>query len=213
VLHGEVDEALQHFWTDTRERHRFLQHDPERPLLPPEELFLRSEEFFARANAHATLVLRGSGEVDWARPLPDVSVDRGATEPLAALEQHLDSTPHRVLLVAESEGRRESLLELLRDHRIDVPSVATLAEFEGGEEKVAIAAAPLAAGFHWHEPADGISIQFITETELFASTPQARRRRKQEQTSNVDALIKDLSELKIGDPVVHSQHGIGRYQG
>ena len=205
VLHGEVDEALQRFWTDTRERHRFLQHDPERPILPPEELFLSSEDFFARANAHATLVLRGAGETDWARPLPDVSVDRGATEPLAALEQHIDGTPHRVLMVAESEGRRESLLELLRDHRIDVPSVATLAEFEAGDEKVAITAAPLAAGFFWFEPADGRAIQFITETELFASAPQARRRRKQEQISNVDALIKDLSELKVGDPVVHAQ--------
>ena len=78
---------------------------------------------------------------------------------------------------------------------------------------MAITAAPLAAGFFWFEPADDIAIQFITETELFASTPQARRRRKQEQTSNVDALIKDLSELKIGDPVVHANHGIGRYQG
>ena len=56
-------------------------------------------------------------------------------------------------------------------------------------------------------------IQFVTETELFATTPQARRRRKQEQASNVDALIKDLSELKVGDPVVHVNHGIGRYQG
>jgi transcription-repair coupling factor (superfamily II helicase) len=213
VLHGELDDALQHFWADTRERHRFLQHDPERPLLPPEELFLRSEDFFARANAHALLALRGTGEADWARPLPDVSVDRGATEPLAALERHIDATPHRVLLVAESEGRRESLLELLRDHRIDVPSVVTLDEFRAGDEKVAIVAAPLAAGFHWHEPADQVSIQFITETELFATTPQARRRRRQEQTSNVDALIKDLSELKIGDPVVHASHGIGRYQG
>ena len=155
VLHGEVDDALQHFWTDTRERHRFLQHDPERPLLPPEELFLRGEEFFARTQPHATLVAaRQPASVDWARPLPDVSVDRGATEPLAALERHIDSTPHRVLLVAESDGRRESLLELLRDHRIDVPSVATLAEFEAGDEKVAIAAAPLAAGFLWLEPAD-----------------------------------------------------------
>ena len=213
VLHGELDASLQHFWTDTRERHRFLQHDPERPILPPEDLFLRTEDFFAAANTHATLVLRGAGEVDWARPLPDVGVERGATEPLAALERHIDSTSHRVLLLAESEGRRESLLELLRDHRIDVPSVATLAEFEAGEEKVAITAAPLAAGFHWFEPDGGISIQFITETELFATTPQARRRRKQEQTSNVDALIKDLSELKVGDPVVHANHGIGRYQG
>ncbi|WP_425259650.1 transcription-repair coupling factor [Rubrivivax sp. RP6-9] len=213
VLHGEVDQALERYWADTRERHRFLQHDPERPLLPPEEIFLKPDEFFTRTQAHATLSLRGKDPTDWARPLPDVSVDRGATEPLSALEQHLDKTPHRVLLVGESEGRRESLLDLLRDHKISVPSVATLAEFMAGDEKVAIASAPLAEGFHWHEPDSGVSVQFITETELFATTPQARKRRKQEQVSNVDALIKDLSELKVGDPVVHLNHGIGRYQG
>jgi transcription-repair coupling factor (superfamily II helicase) len=213
ALHGEVDSALDRYWADTRERHRFLQHDPERPLLPPEDIFLRPEEFFARTQAHATLSLRSHDEVAWARPLPDVSVDRGTTEPLAALERHIANTPHRVLLVGESEGRRESLLDLLRDHRISVPSVATLAEFVAGDEKVAIVSAPLAEGFHWHEPEAGISVQFITETELFATTPQARKRRKQEQVSNVDALIKDLSELKVGDPVVHMNHGIGRYQG
>ncbi|MBL8287815.1 MAG: transcription-repair coupling factor, partial [Rubrivivax sp.] len=226
VLHGDIDAALQRFWADTRERHRFLQHDKERPLLPPEDLFLRVEEFFAATQPHAALALRGgsAGGAGAAEalpgfgPLPDVSVERGATEPLAALERHLDSTAHRVLLLAESEGRRESLLELLRDHKIDVPSVASLAEFEAGTEKVAIVAAPLAQGFHWHEPgpADGTpprSLQFITETELFATTREARRRRKQEQVSSVDALIKDLSELKVGDPVVHANHGIGRYQG
>lgn len=216
ALHGEIDAALERFWVDTRERHRFLQHDPERPLLPPESVFLKPDEFFTKTQPHATLALRGQEPVDWARPLPDVSVDRGAPEPLAALERHLCSTPHRVLMVAESDGRRESLLELLRDHKIQVPSVASLAEFLAGDEKFAIAAAPLAEGFHWHEPGaaeGGVSVQFLTETELFATTPQARRRRKQEQVSNVDALIKDLSELKVGDPVVHLNHGIGRYQG
>jgi transcription-repair coupling factor (superfamily II helicase) len=214
VLHGEVDEALQKFAAETRERHRFLQADPERPILPPEAIFLKTDEFFARAGAHAVLALRGQAELDWARPLPGVATDRGSTEPLAALERHLAGTPHRVLLVAESEGRRESLLEMLRDHRIEVPSVATLTDFQAGTQRVAITAAPLAAGFHWHEPEHGTSLQFITETELFASAPSTRRRsRKQEQTSNVDALIKDLSELKIGDPVVHAAHGIGRYQG
>ena len=220
VLHGEVDATLERFWTDTRERHRFAAADPDRPVLPPEDIYQRPEEFFANANRLATLALRGNDPVDWARPLPDVAADRGATEPLATLGRHLDSTPHRVLIVAESDGRRESLLELLRDHKIDPPSVGTLAEFEASDEKVAITAAPLAAGFFWHEPAGapgapagGRAIQFITETELFASTPQARRRRKQEQESSVDALIKDLSELKIGDPVVHANHGIGRYQG
>lgn len=211
VLHGTVDESIARFWADTRDRHRFLQHDPERPILPPEQIFLKPEDFFALTHAHATLSLRGVEPVDWARPLPDVSVNRGATEPLAGLEAHLKNTPARVLLVAESDGRRESLLELLRDHRIDVPSVGSLAEFEAGDEKVAIAAAPLAQGFHWHTPE--VSIQFLTETELFSTAPSSRRRRKQEQVSNVDALIKDLSELKVGDPVVHVNHGIGRYVG
>ncbi|HKX42833.1 MAG TPA: transcription-repair coupling factor, partial [Burkholderiaceae bacterium] len=239
ALHGEVDEALKRFWTDTRERHRFLQHDKERPILPPEDLFLRPEDFFALCNVHAQLALRGphpsplpqAGEgtpaspplplagdgrgegAAWARPLPDLSADRGAPEPLKKLQTHVGTTPHRVLIVAESEGRRESLLELLRDNRIEPPSVASLAEFEAGDERFAITAAPLAQGFFWFEPDANIAIQFVTETELFASTPAARRRRKQEQVSDVNALIKDLSELKVGDPVVHVNHGIGRYLG
>lgn len=214
ALHGEVDEALQRFWTDTRERHRFLQHDPDRPILAPEAIFLRPEEFFIATHRHAVLSVRGQEAVDYARPLPDVSVERGAQEPLARLAEHLRTTTHRVLLLAESEGRRESLLELLRDNRIDPPSVKDLAEFEAHpEERFAITAAPLAAGFFWHEPQDGRQIQLFTETELFATTPTTRRRRKQEQVSDVNALIKDLSELKVGDPVVHANHGIGRYLG
>ena len=213
VLHGEVDRALDRFWHDTRERHRFLQHDPERPILPPEAIFLRPDEFFARTQPHATLVVRGDGEVDWARPLPNVAIERGTPEPLKALESHLHATLHRVLLVAESEGRRETILDLLREHGVSVPPVDSLQAFEEGDARIAIAAAPLAEGFFWHEPADGHVIQFITETELFASTREARRRRRQERTSDVDALIKDLSELNVGDPVVHLNHGIGRYRG
>ena len=213
VLHGKVDEALEAFWTDTRERHRFLQHDPERPILPPPAIFMPAEEFFSRTQPHPTLALRGTEPTAWARPLPDLSVARGTTDPLSLLERHIRESPHRVLLVAESDGRRESLLELLRDNGIAVPSVDSLAEFIAGPEKVSIATAPLAEGFHWHEPDEGLSVQFVTETELFATTPLARKRRKQEQVSSVDSLIKDLSELKVGDPVVHLNHGIGRYQG
>ena len=213
ALHGEVDDALKRFWADTRERHRFLQHDKERPILAPEEIYLRDEEFFSLANRHPTLALRGSEETRWARPLPDLSVDRGAPEPLQRLKTHLAETNHRVLIVAESEGRRESLLELLRDSRIDPPSVASLAAFASGDIRVAIAVAALAVGFVWLEGEAGAAIEFVTETELFATAPTARRRRKQELASDVNALIKDLSELAIGDPVVHVNHGIGRYVG
>ena len=227
VLHGAVDDALQRFWTDTRERHRFLKADPDRPILPPEDIFLKDEQFFERTRAFAALSLRPPGPsadgaaetVAWARPLPDVSVERGATAPMARLQRHIDATPYRVLLVADSEGRRETLLDMLRDHAIEPISVGTLAEFEASDEKIAITAAPISEGFFWFEPeatqAGGVrTIQFITENELFATgTTPRRRRRGQEQVSSVDALIKDLSELKLGDPVVHAAHGIGRYMG
>ncbi|MEY2893623.1 MAG: transcription-repair coupling factor [Pseudomonadota bacterium] len=213
VLHGTIDEALKRFWTETRERHRFLQADRERPILPPEDLFLKPEDFFTLTSALPALAVRGADPVDWARPLPDLSVERGAQEPLKKLQLHVGTTAHRVLIVAESEGRRESLLELLRDSRIEPPSVASLAAFVAGDARFAIAVAPMAQGFFWTEPESGVAIQFVTETELFATAPTARRRRKQEQVSDVNALIKDLSELKVGDPVVHSNHGIGRYVG
>ncbi|MDE2400771.1 MAG: transcription-repair coupling factor [Burkholderiales bacterium] len=218
VLHGDIDDALRRFWIETRERHRFLQHDPERPLLPPEDIYLKPEDFFIHANRHAQLAVRGNDPVDWARPLPDLSAERGAQEPLRKLQAHLKNAQQRVLVIAESNGRRESLLELLRDHQIDLPSVDSLAAFASGDHRMAMAVAPFAGGFIWQDTSDGgtqphAGIQFITETELFDAAPTTRRRRKQEQTTDVDSLIKDLSELNVGDPVVHANHGIGRYQG
>ena len=152
----------------------------------------------------------------WARALPDLAVERGSQDPLRKLELHLAATAAsstRVLLVAESDGRRESVLELLRDHKLEPPSVESLAAFEASDHRYAITVAPLAAGFLWERGLGQASIEFVTETELFDAAPTVRRRRRQEQTSDVDALIKDLSELKVGDPVVHANHGIGRYVG
>jgi transcription-repair coupling factor (superfamily II helicase) len=209
ALHGEVDQALSRFWADTRERHKFLQHDSERPVLPPEDTFLRPEAFFMLCGNHAQLAIRGSEPVEWARPLPDLSVDRGGQDPLKRLEAHLAATQHRVLIVAESAGRQEHLLELLREHKLEPAAVDSLQAFQASDHRYAITTAALSAGFFWTD----VDLQFVTETELFDATPTARRRRKQEQTSDVDALIKDLSELKLGDPVVHANHGIGRYQG
>ena len=214
VLHGDIDEVLRRFWAETRERHRFLQHDPERPLLPPEDIYLKVEDFFALTNAHAQLAVRGTEPLDWVRPLPDLSSERGAQEPLRKLQDHVRKATQRVLVVAESAGRRESLLELLRDHQIDLPSVDSLQAFADSSHAKAMVVAPLAGGFIWQDGAQPEGgIQFITETELFDASPTTRRRRKNDQVTDVDSLIKDLSELNVGDPVVHSNHGIGRYQG
>jgi transcription-repair coupling factor (superfamily II helicase) len=241
VLHGDLEPAFQRFWQDTKDRYRLVQTDPERPALPPESLFLSSEAFYTEANAHAQLAIRshaptlpaargslppegaptslgrpGAGQAladvadnAFAQTLGDLSAQRGADEPLARLQNHIRNTAHRVLLLAESDGRRESLLDFLRASGVSPPAFDSLAEFAASDEKIGIATAALTVGFSSLE--DGID--FVTETELFAAGPTTRRRKKQEQVSDVDALIKDLSELNVGDPVVHNAHGIGRYRG
>ena len=213
VLHGDLEPAFQHFWQDTKERHRLVQGDPERPVLPPEALFLSTEQFYTHANAHAQLVLRpGTQDVQdnaLAQSLPELTVVRGADDPLSRLQAHLRSSPHRLLILAESDGRRESLLDFVRSSGLTPPVFDSLEEFLASEEKVGMATAALASGFHWFEK----GIDLVTETELFAAGAVTRRRKKQEQVSDVEALIKDLSELNVGDPVVHSAHGIGRYRG
>jgi transcription-repair coupling factor (superfamily II helicase) len=213
VLHGDLEPAFQHFWQDTQERYRIVRTDPERPALPPEALFLTAEQFHTQVNARALLVIRpavsDTADNAFAQQLGDLSVVRGADDPLSRLQSHIRNTPHRVLMLAESDGRRESLLDFLRASGVSPPAFDSLVEFQASDEPLGIATAAVTVGFSWLEA----GIDFVTETELFAAGPTTRRRRKQEQVSDVDALIKDLSELNVGDPVVHSAHGIGRYRG
>jgi transcription-repair coupling factor (superfamily II helicase) len=222
VLHSDLESAFQRFSQDTRERFRLAQGDPERPVLPPEALFLNSEQFYARANAHAQLAIKQGTQGDHQESvfaefeaLPLLTVVRGAEDPLAALKTHARNTQQRLLILAESDGRRESLLDFLRASNLSVPVFDSLAEFQASDEKFGIATSLLNTGFSWRETdsSRGGGIDFITETELFAAGPTSRRKKKQEQVSDVEALIKDLSELNVGDPVVHSAHGIGRYKG
>ncbi|HSI55771.1 MAG TPA: CarD family transcriptional regulator, partial [Ramlibacter sp.] len=211
VLHGDLEPAFQRFWQDTRDRYRLVQGDRERPALPPEALFLSAEQFYGRANEHAQLSLREVSESAFVEfePLPPMAVVRGADDPLAKFKEYGRNTQHRLLVLAESDGRRESLLDFLRASQLSPPAFDSLAEFQASDEKLGIATAPLNTGFSWLEE----GLDFVTETELFAAGPTTRRRKKQEQVSDVEALIKDLSELNVGDPVVHTQHGIGRYRG
>ena len=219
VLHGDLEQPFQGFWQDAKERFRLGQGDPERPVLPPEALFLSAEQFYLRTKAHAQLSLRSeptaAAEAAFVS-LPDLSVQRGSEDPLARLKNRLQSSPQRLLILAESDGRRESLLDFVRASGLNPPAFETLAEFlnpsqAGGAPpaRIGITTAALSQGFSW--PAAGLDL--VTETELFATGITVRRRQKQDQASDVDALIKDLSELNVGDPVVHAQHGIGRYRG
>ena len=212
VLHGDLEPVLQSFSQDAQERFRLAQGDPERPVLSPAHLFLNTEQFFTRVNQYAQLALRTTDAAstwDWVSLIPDLTVERGSPSPLSRLQARQIQSAQRVLVLAESDGRRESLLDFLRTGGVSPPSFDSLTEFVNSTEPFGIATSSLHTGFAWNE----LGIDLVTETELFAASPSVRRRRKQEAVSDVESLIKDLSELQVGDPVVHSSHGIGRYRG
>jgi transcription-repair coupling factor (superfamily II helicase) len=207
TLHGDAPLATHEFWQDTQSRYRLLSGDKDRPLLPPDRLFLNTEQFFLKANTFARLDLN-KGEAMETEGVPDVVVDRRLPHPVARLNAFLKGFPGKVLVLAPSQGRQETLAEYLKEHGLQVARTESWQAFLDSSKPLQLGSAPLASGFIHAE--QGIAV--ITETELYALPPR-HKREKRGKTTPVDSLIRDLSELKIGDPVVHVQHGVGRYQG
>ncbi|MCX7168649.1 MAG: transcription-repair coupling factor [Rhodocyclales bacterium] len=209
LLHGDVAGAIAEFWTDLQGRYRMLGGDRSRPVLPPGELFLRDEEFFVAAKPLPQLSLRvGAGNTaNAAATLPVLAVDRKADDPLAALRGFLGLHAGRVLLLAESPGRRQTLNDYLVEYSLSAVQCENFAAFLASEEAFMLGVAPLSGGFLL----DGFAV--VTENELYAATARPRGRRSDARRANLEGWLRDLSELKVGDPVVHESHGIGRYLG
>jgi transcription-repair coupling factor (superfamily II helicase) len=225
-LHHRVEEAAQAFWRDTRSRYSLLRGDRDRPLLSPEELFLPVEEFFSALKSHPRIeiippaVTRGEAETAQApaaadlvpcatAPLPAVEVERRAEHPLDKLQRFLAGFPGRVLLLAESPGRRETIAQFLADHGLRPAACEGFSAFLSGGEPFMLGAAPVSGGFI--DTGKGFAI--VTESELYATQVRQSRLREAGRKSLVENMLRDLSEVRVGDPVVHEQHGIGRYLG
>ncbi len=231
ALHHDVSHAIEEFWRDAQSRYKMMGHDPERPLLPPAQMFVPAEEFYLRAREYARIDLAHAAppsgaapaggiakgepsgpatdpEPPLSLPLPPLSVDRRAQDPLAALKHYLSDSKERVLVCADSPGRRETILSYFAEYGLAPAPAVDFAGFLAGGEGFSLTVAPLAYGFR--APQEGWAI--ITESELYAGSVR-HKQRSREKASSVEGMLRDLSELKIGDPVVHAQHGIGRYQG
>ena len=206
VTHGDAPAAIAAFWAETRSRYNLLQGDKARPLLPPDQLFLSDEAFFTAAKSYGRVVFSAKSETPAANALPDIAIDRRAEDPLGKLKNHLAGFPGRVLLLAESAGRRETLATMLAEHGLKPAASADFAGFAAADARLALGVGPLHGGFALP------GLAFITETELYAGSPR-RTRREAARKASFDNWLKDLTELKIGDPVVHESHGIGRYRG
>jgi transcription-repair coupling factor (superfamily II helicase) len=208
-MHGEVHKTLTEFWRDAQSRHQLLQGDRARPLLPPAELFLSAEDFFLRAKNFGRADIDAAHDAPSAQPLPELAVERRAVDPLHRLRAFLAETPCRVMLLAESPGRRETLSQYLAEYGLKPVPSAGFEEFRRSDSRLALGVAPLLTGFFL----DAEELCFVTESELYAGTARSRAARDRKSISSVEGMLRDLSELRIGDPVVHVQHGIGRYRG
>jgi transcription-repair coupling factor (superfamily II helicase) len=208
-----IEQAAEQFWNDVRNRYEERRVDPERPLLPPAELFMPVEDCFARLKLWPRVVASqqdvepGIGRERFpAQALPELAIESKASEPLGKLRQFLDGFPGRVLFTAESAGRREVLLELLARLKLRPQEVEGWDGFLSSEERLAIAIAPLDEGLLLDE------VALVAESPLFGQRVMQRRRREKSRDGG-DNVIKNLTELREGAPVVHIDHGVGRYQG
>ncbi|MFC7296959.1 transcription-repair coupling factor [Herminiimonas aquatilis] len=212
ALVGDIDAAIKRFWADTQSRYRFLKSDRERPLLAPEQIFLSDEHFFTLAKPFGRWVIQNEDIAsELSAPLPNIAVNRRADDPLVNLRAYLLQTDKRVLICAETNGRRETLQQYFNEYDLPLAPADGFADFSTASAKLMLGVAPMHTGFELGQALGNLA--FITETELYAGTGRRVGSKKQECATQVESMVRDLSELKIGDPVVHINHGIGRYMG
>ena len=252
VLTDGFGEAAEAFWAQTRNRYEQRRHDIERPLLPPDELYLSPDGLRERLNQQSRIEVCGPQHSRHAdalplgdQPLPPLPVAAKDAPAGEALKSFLGHYPGRVLVAADSPGRREALLEVLQAAELQPEVVADFGAFlpspagrrwreapdegaakttaaepprtlrtltplpEGeGLTRFAIAVAPLADGFALDDP----RIAVLTERQLFPERATQAHRRKR-TGREPEAIIRDLGELTEGAPIVHEDHGVGRYRG
>lgn len=215
IRYKNTGDHAEEFWHELAKRHEQLNYDVTQPLLPPQTVFIAGNDLFAQLNQFKSVLIAGndakekSGSVHYdCRNLPDLTINHKLKDPLLTLNQFIETQPGRILFCAESAGRREALLELFKDAGIHAKAAASFEQFLKSDAKINIALGLLRHGMQSRQP----DITLITETELFAEHIMQRRRRVSSQ-QDTGVLIRDLAELKIGQAVVHIEHGVGRFLG
>ena len=213
---GDIESATKKYLFEIEQRFESRNVDIHRPLLKPAELYLLTEEVFSAFKPMPRIQLdENSQSKKYAQPqlaaLPNIAANHKLKQPLANLNDFLETFSQRTLFVAESEGRREALIELFQQIDIKPNRFAHLNEYLAANDSLGIIVAPLSHGAILKDGKTDIAV--ICETELFGhKISQKRRHDKQKQISS-ETLIKNLAELKVGQPVVHLEHGVGLYKG
>ncbi|WP_291354566.1 transcription-repair coupling factor [Acinetobacter sp. UBA3106] len=214
ITDKHLDEGLTSFWKDVVRRYEDRRHNVDHPILAPEEIFLQPNQVLEQLNHFARIIASSEEFVDKTGVLnlntelpPRLPVDPKQEKPFSAVKKYIDAANHPVLLVAESAGRRETLKDALRPALGDIPNVENFADFRKSLHAIAITSAPLDRGLVIPN-----HLTVISENQLYEHRVVQRRRKRQQEVSE-EFLIRSLTELSIGAPVVHIDYGVGRYAG
>jgi len=206
VLSELFHELAQAFYSEAEERYEQRKYDLERPLLKPELLFLSAQDITHTSEQFARIVLQPT---DDDTNLPDLTINAKLPQPAGALQQFISTFQGKILFVAEGAGRREALADKLRSYQITAKQVDNWQGFLNSEVSPCLLVAPIDHGLLLDNPA----IAIITESQLSGEKVEQRRRRRKSAARELENIINNLNELSIGSPVVHQEHGVGRYLG
>ncbi|MCP4406549.1 MAG: transcription-repair coupling factor [Gammaproteobacteria bacterium] len=217
IYSEELEDAASVFYQDIGERYEQRRHDIERPLLSPERLYLKPEQIKKHINELQSIRIQNfeiesanaGNEINYGTcTAPKLIIKPRTSKPAQALTEFLDQHHSRVLFTAESAGRREYLLDTLHGFRLHPRTVKDWQDFLHSDAQLAITIAPLSQGLQIENP----NVLIITENQLFGERTRQSRRNK-ESHRNAEAVIRNLTDLQLHSPVVHEEHGVGRYLG
>src|SRR5271163_2432685 len=211
---NDASAAVQDLWGGIVERHEQLRHDRRRPILDPAELYLTPAEFLESYSLWAKVLLHTfewpPGTQGRMQNFPSVApatvrIDPRAAQPAAELVAHIDAAPNvRILLAAESAGRRELILDLLRARNLQPKVFHDFAGFRQSGLSLGITVSAAVSGLKLDAP----PLEILTESQLFGDRARQERRRRRAERDPAK-ILKELTDLRIGAPVVHESYGVG----
>jgi len=207
---GDLKNTGEKFWNEITARFEERRYDQIKPILEPSEVFLKVDEILNYLKPFRQVAFADIADCKSLKSLalPPLNADRTLSDPFALLKSFLlDNSAHRILFCAETNGRRESLLEMLHEINIKPVPVEHWDQFVNSKEILGITIANIDQGLWLPEH----RLALVSESLLF-STKVAQRRRRNKK-GNTDLIVRDLTELRVDDAVVHVDHGIGRYRG
>ena len=221
LIHGDVFGRCERFWQDITHRYDQYRYNSARPLLKPEQLYLDSTQVFARLKERARIDIssteleKKAGRHNFAvSPITDIALNSQAKVSYQALQRLIQSqkASSRIVFCAETQGRKENLISLLKKTPYAPTTIKSFAQYQEAKSLSSVVVGRVEDSFSVQQ-SNTDSVIFITETQLLGHQITQRRRRDKRQATDESAIIRNLAELATGQPVVHIEHGVGRFIG